>query len=126
MQSHPDWDGGGGGLGAEWDLSGAEGALSSRGSPGGDVGVEQPCGCFHHLWKQRALRGAPKAEASPGKALGREELLVQAPSAPGRPGLGQPQSPEEFPGPMQCWVSRSAQENSRCVFLSSSPLCSML
>lgn len=45
--------------------------------------------CFHHLWEQRALRGAPKAEAAPGKALEREGLLFQAPSAPGRPGLGQ-------------------------------------
>lgn len=112
---------------AERDLSGAGGAQSSRGSPGGNAGVEQPWGCcFHHLWKHRALRGAPKAEAPPGKALGREELLLQAPSAPARPGLGQPPSPEEFPGLMQCWISRSAQENSRCVFLSSPPLCSVL
>lgn len=37
---------------------------------------------FHHLWEQRALRGAPKAEAAPGKALGKGRAPVEAPSAP--------------------------------------------
>lgn len=74
--------------------------------------------CFHHPWEQRALTGAPKAEAAPGKALEREELLLRLLQLLAHLALG---SPEEFAGRMQCWVPRSEQEHSKGVFLCSQP-----
>lgn len=93
----------------------------------GNAGVEQRCGCCsHHLWKQRALRGAPKAEAPPGKALEREELLFQALSAPGRPGFGRLRAQRSFLARRSAGYPGAPRRIPNAFLLSSPPLCSVL
>lgn len=132
MQSHPDWDGGGDGLGGSWEAPPAlqSGICQELEVPRAPEDLQ--VGML--VWSSPvAVVSITSGSREPSEVLPKlrhpQEKPWEGKSSCSRLfqllALGS-LSPEEFPGPMQCWISRSAQENSRCVFLSSPALCSVL